>query len=110
MSRRYDNRNGTRRNAPNSDTQRLSRREVCPWVLAERKSGTATLTRLQYDFADLLERPMQEISPWVIEKWRAEQLKRGKQKNTVNRDITGLKSVLAKAVAWESCPVTLSPS
>ena len=47
---------------------------------------------------------MQEISPWVIEKWRAEQLKRGKQKSTVNRDITGLKSVLAKAVAWDILP------
>jgi integrase len=78
--------------------------KYAPWVLAERKSGAATLARLQYNFADLLARPMQEISPWVIEKWRAEQLKGGKQKSTVNRDITGLKSVLAKAVAWDVLP------
>jgi integrase len=78
--------------------------KYAPWVLAERKSGAATLARLQYNFADLLARPMQEISPWMIEKWRAEQLKRGKQKSTVNRDITGLKSVLAKAVAWDILP------
>jgi integrase len=72
-----------------------------PWVLAERKSGGATLARLRHNFVDLLDRPMQDISPWVVEKWRAEQLKRGKQKSTLNRDITGLKSVLAKAVAWD---------
>jgi len=78
--------------------------KYAPWVLAERKSGAATLARLQHNFADLLERPMQEISPWVVEKWRAEQLKGGKQKSTVNRDITALKSVLAKAVAWDLLP------
>jgi integrase len=78
--------------------------KYAPWVLAERKSGAATLARLRHNFADLLERSMQEISPWVIEKWRAEQLKCGKQKSTVNRDITGLKSVLAKAVAWGILP------
>lgn len=78
--------------------------KYAPWVLAERKSGTATLARLRHNFADLLDRPMQEISPWVIEKWRAEQLKRGKQKSTVNRDITSLKSILSKAVAWDILP------
>lgn len=78
--------------------------KYAPWVLAERKSGTATLARLRYNFADLLAHPMQEISSWVIEKWRAEQLKCGKQKSTVNRDITGLKSLLAKAVAWDILP------
>jgi len=78
--------------------------KYAPWVLAERKSGAATLARLRHNFADMLERPMQELSPWIIEKWRAEQLKRGKQKSTVNRDITSLKSVLAKAVAWDILP------
>jgi len=78
--------------------------KYAPWVLAERKSGAATLARLRHNFVDLLDRPMQEISPWVIEKWRAEQLKGGKQKSTINRDITGLKSILAKAVAWDILP------
>jgi integrase len=78
--------------------------KYAPWVLVERKSGAASLSRLRHNFADLLDRPMQEINPWVVEKWRADQLKRGKQKSTVNRDITGLKSVLAKAVAWDILP------
>jgi integrase len=51
---------------------------------------------------DIISAP--SLSPWVIEKWRAEQLKGGKQKSTINRDITGLKSILAKAVAWDILP------
>ena len=78
--------------------------KYAPWVLAERKSGAATLARLRHNFVALLACPMQEISPWVLEKWRAEQLKHGKQKSTINRDITGLKSILAKAVAWDILP------
>src|SRR5215470_11971649 len=33
--------------------------KYAPWILAERKSGAATLARLRHNFADLLARPMQ---------------------------------------------------
>jgi Arm DNA-binding domain len=36
--------------------------KYAPWVLAERKSGAATLARLRHNFGDFLDRPMQEIS------------------------------------------------
>jgi integrase len=42
-----------------------------------------------------------DINLWVIEKWRSEELKRGKAKTTINRDITTLKACLSKAVQWE---------
>jgi integrase len=75
-----------------------------PWLLAERqekrRSGEV-LQRLWANFATLWERPMAEITPWIIEKWRAEQRKRGKAPSTINRDVTTLRSVLSKAVAWQ---------
>ncbi len=72
-----------------------------PWVLSERKRGHETLARIRYQFADLLDRPIKDINAWIIEKWRSEQLKRGKKPNTVNRDIAALKAALSKAVEWD---------
>jgi len=71
-----------------------------PWVVAERKTGDEMLQRIQFNFRDLLDRPLCEITQWVAEKWRAEQLKRGKSKATVNRDMAALRAALSKAVEW----------
>jgi integrase len=74
-----------------------------PWLLAERpekRRSIEVLQRIQANFADLLERPMTDITPWLLEKWRAEQRKRGKAIATINRDVTVLRSVLSKAVLW----------
>jgi integrase len=71
------------------------------WVMAERPSGAETLARLRHNFADLLSRPMEEITPWLIEKWRAAERKRAKAPSTINRDLTVLKAALSKAVDWE---------
>lgn len=72
-----------------------------PWATSHRKSGAATIARIQSNFSHLMSRPLNEISLWVIEKWRSEQLKAGKARTTVNRDITALKACLARAVEWE---------
>ena len=75
-----------------------------PWLRAERpekRRSVETLQRLQANFAVLFDRPMAEISPWTIEKWRAEQRKRGKAQTTINRDLTVLRTVLSKAVLWK---------
>jgi integrase len=74
-----------------------------PWLLAERpekRRSLEVLQRLRANFADVLARPLTEITPWLIEKWRAEQRKRGKAVATLNRDVTVLRSVLSKAVMW----------
>ena len=71
------------------------------WVMAERLTGAATLARLRHNFADVLSRPMEEITPWLVEKWRAGERKRGKAPSTINRDLTALKAALSKAVDWE---------
>ncbi|MCH9027208.1 MAG: tyrosine-type recombinase/integrase [Proteobacteria bacterium] len=72
-----------------------------PWVTSQRKSGADTVKRLRSNFAHLMQRPLVDINLWVIEKWRSEELKRGKAKTTINRDITTLKACLSKAVEWE---------
>lgn len=72
-----------------------------PWAISHRKSGVATVRRIRRNFPHLLNQPLIDINLWVIEKWRSEQLKAGKARTTVNRDITALKACLARAVEWE---------
>ncbi|HEX2238074.1 MAG TPA: hypothetical protein VHJ19_06935 [Gammaproteobacteria bacterium] len=50
---------------------------------------------------ETLNRPLGELTHWMAEKWRAEQLKSGKSKATINRDMAALKAALSKAVEWE---------
>ncbi len=71
-----------------------------PWVRASRKDGVATLARLRACFDQWFEYPLHELTPWIVEKWRSEQLERGKVKSTVNRDLTALKALLSSAVDW----------
>jgi len=72
-----------------------------PWATSQRKSGPATVKRIRGNFDHLMHRPLNDINLWVIEKWRSEELKRGKAKSTINRDVTTLKACLSKAVEWE---------
>jgi integrase len=72
-----------------------------PWATSQRKSGAATVKRIRSNFEHLMQRPLVDINLWVIEKWRSEQLKAGKAKTTINRDVTTLKACLSKAVEWE---------
>ncbi len=75
-----------------------------PWATSQRKSGAATVKRIRSNFDHLMPRPLSDINLWVIEKWRSEELKRGKAKTTINRDVTTLKACLSKAVEWEMLP------
>lgn len=72
-----------------------------PWATSQRKSGAATVKRIRSNYAHLMQRPIADINLWVIEKWRSDELKSGKAKTTINRDITTLKACLSKAVEWE---------
>src|SRR5690606_10839387 len=40
------------------------------WVQAHRKSGKATVQRIHSAFAELLDKPLTALNPWLIDKWR----------------------------------------
>jgi integrase len=71
-----------------------------PWLEAERKSGKATAKRLKSCFEWLFEKPMVEITPFLIQGWSKKRLKAGLSPHTVNRDTVALKAMLSKAVEW----------
>jgi integrase len=56
---------------------------------------------LRTNFAAWLDWPLVDLTPWIVERWRAERIKCGKAKATINRDLTALRSILSKAVAWK---------
>jgi integrase len=71
-----------------------------PWAVANIRTAAATVKRLQSSFAELSEKKLGDLTPWIIEKWRASRIKHGAAPATVNRDLDDLKSSLTKAVAW----------
>lgn len=75
--------------------------EYGPWVKTNRKDGDATLARIEAVFADLLDKPLNQVNTWVLEKWRSQRLKEGIKPATANRDRTALFGALTKAVEWD---------
>ena len=75
-----------------------------PWAAQNIRTATATVNRLKSTFPDLQSKKLNEITPWLVEKWRMARLKAGAKPTTVNRDLADLKSSLAKATAWGLLP------
>lgn len=71
------------------------------WVLTERKAGQGTLNKLAQSFTHLYTRDMSKITPWDVQKWRTQEIKKGLKPATINRQLVALKAVLSKAVEWE---------
>lgn len=71
------------------------------WATTHRKSGEATVRRIESVFAELLDKPLSGLTPWIIEKWRTKRAKSGIKPATINRDLIALKAALAKAVEWK---------
>ncbi len=70
------------------------------WAVTNQKSGTANCKRLNAAFKVLLNTRIDKVTPWQIDKFKAERKKAGTNPATINRDIKGLKAALNKAVEW----------
>jgi len=67
------------------------------WVFKNRKSGSFTLEVIDRHFTHLLDKPMATLTPTEIEKWQIDELDRGLNPSTVNRNLTALRSIFTKA-------------
>ena len=72
-----------------------------PWAAINRKSGAASLKKIECHFAFLYPLQLDEISILRIENWRTEKLQAGLKPTTINRVTAALRAVLSKAVEWE---------
>ena len=80
-----------------------------PWADANLRTANATVARLKRSFPELQSMALGDVTPWLVEKWRAARLKSGTKPTTVNRDLDDLKSTMNKAAQWgflETNPIT----
>jgi len=73
-----------------------------PWVLANRKSGQATLDTLTRHFEPWYELQLTDITVLMVEQWRTNKLGEKMQSTTINRTVATLRAVLSKAEEWDA--------
>jgi integrase len=73
-----------------------------PWVNENRRSGAATLARLEACFVDDFGNDkLTELTPAALEPWRSRRRREGVANETINRDIDALRGALTRAVKLE---------
>lgn len=72
-----------------------------PWASMHLKTAREQVDRIKADFAPWMNRSLSGLTPFLIENWRRDQLKRGKKAVTVNRDLQRLRALVSKAVEWK---------
>lgn len=74
--------------------------EYKQWVLTHHKRGEETLLSITRCFKRFFSRPLEEITPSLIEQWRVKRSNDGISNVTLNRNIATLKAVITKATEW----------
>ncbi|MGF1757942.1 site-specific integrase [Photobacterium sagamiensis] len=64
------------------------------------KTAARIVNHLRSRFDFLMDRDLDQITPWDIEKWRSEQRKLGRAPATINYTVNTLKGALSRAVEW----------
>lgn len=70
------------------------------WLAANTKTSTLLADRLNRSFEEFANKPLSEITGWLIEKWRSARLKGGVSPSTTNRDLAALRGLFSRAVEW----------
>jgi integrase len=82
------------------------------WAQANLKSGDYQVQRIAVEFAELLDRPLNKITQWDIEKHRSARLKgtigpkrkKPPKIQTLNRNTAALRGALSRAYEWDLIP------
>jgi hypothetical protein len=92
-----------KKNKPDGITLReFIEKHYAPWFNEHRKSGTKSINDIIRCFLEPFgDYALANITPVLIDQWRTQRLKNNISPQTINRNITGLKSALSKAVLWE---------
>ena len=76
-----------------------------PWVITERRSGAATLERLNTCFGPSFgTSKLTDITPAKVAAWRSKRRKAGIRAETSNRDVAALRACLSRAVRFRLIP------
>ena len=70
------------------------------WAATHLKTATFQISRIKADFAGWMNKPLAELTTWLVKNWRTVQAEHGKQPKTINRDLQRLQALLSKAVDW----------
>ena len=81
--------------------QSFLEQEYKAWVATHHKNPDKTISRIKKCFSKFYARPLESLTPWVLERWRAECIKCGAKPSTINRDIVMLKGLLSVAVKFK---------
>lgn len=71
-----------------------------PHAEKHQKSPRRTKQILTSNFDHLMNKLMDQITPWLMDKWQKERIAKGIKPSTINRATTAIKAVLNKAVEW----------
>jgi integrase len=74
--------------------------DYAPWVQTHRKTGSASVARIEACFRGFLDLKLADITPQRVERWRSKRLEEESKPASVNRDASALRSALTKAVEW----------
>lgn len=70
------------------------------YALARMRTGKKRIYELKLYFGHLFDQRIENITPWLIEKWRLSEQKEGKKPSTIHRNETTLKAAINKALEW----------
>jgi integrase len=68
------------------------------WAGTHHRDVEASIDRVERAFPSLLDKPLDKIDAFTIERWRAGRRKDGIKATTTNREIAALKGVLSRAI------------
>jgi hypothetical protein len=71
------------------------------WAVSHLRTAESTVARIRTSFPSMLKTPLDQLTAWQFDKWKAERIRGGIRPVTVNRELAALRSVLSKARDWE---------